>query len=450
MQCSTCHFVYSDDMTACPKCGTPASIAFVDEDLSDFSEGHMTTGYPQQPYAQYPQAIPNMQAPLPQKKSKLPLVLGIVFGSLALIALICVLVFVVIKPFDSANKNHDNVNASNAPTAVSNANAGNVQVSNQSEQTSAGDSTGFDTIEVQDETTKTSGVAITGLGTCKDSDIVVPQSIKQSDGTSLPVLWDAGNGFSGMENTVSITLPEGMQRIDVGFKNSPKLETIVLPSSIREIGPYIFENCPSLKKVTYLGTGEQWDAIRKPKQWDMKSSQFKVEYSNGVGLYGGMLSGLHGDYDAETSGTSSTQSSLSTDEPPVFEEFAWLTPEISDGNIPAGAKQLTQSDEIAGGWKAFLYSLSDRYLLNVDFKTYQDQAIVTFTWRTLYDEASNTYIPDDAPATLFMGTFENGQVNAVGIGQVTIEHFWEKDGHQYATGRVVSDDGTLRAIMLYR
>jgi len=61
-------------------------------------------------------------------------------------------------------------------------------------------------------------------------------------------------GFS-RSNIKNITIPEGVTRIDYkAFYWSQALETVVFPSTLKEIGPDAFEGCSNLVSITVPGT----------------------------------------------------------------------------------------------------------------------------------------------------------------------------------------------------
>lgn len=87
---------------------------------------------------------------------------------------------------------------------------------------------------------------LTGIGSCKDTDIVVPD-IK--DGK--PVTKVADNAFEGNRNIKTLTLPEGVVSVGNGsFKECSSLYRVYLPESLNTIGKYAFDSCTDLMSVT--------------------------------------------------------------------------------------------------------------------------------------------------------------------------------------------------------
>ncbi|MCR5353781.1 MAG: leucine-rich repeat domain-containing protein [Clostridiales bacterium] len=146
-------------------------------------------------------------------------------------------------------------------------------------------SKGFDFDAVYDEITGKTGYCIIGTGSCEDEDVIVPQGRTNYLGETQPYLWDDNNGFRGMQNAKSITLPEGFLEINSGFGYSPLLEKVVIPSTVRKIGyngdSRIFEYCPQFKEIVYNGTVEQWNAIEKEENWKTGTEGFTVHCTDG-------------------------------------------------------------------------------------------------------------------------------------------------------------------------
>ncbi len=146
-------------------------------------------------------------------------------------------------------------------------------------------SKGFDFDAIYDEITDQTGYSITGIGSCEDEEVIVPQGRMNYFGETLPYLWDDANGFRGMQKAKSVTLPEGFLEIRSGFGYSPLLEKVTIPSTVRKIGyngdSRIFEYCPEFKEITYNGSMEQWNAIEKTNDWKTGTEGFTVHCTDG-------------------------------------------------------------------------------------------------------------------------------------------------------------------------
>lgn len=143
--------------------------------------------------------------------------------------------------------------------------------------------------------------------------------------------------------------------------------------------------------------------------------------------------------------------SFSTDERPELIEFTWLTSSVAKGIVPEGATRLTGFEDVEGGWKGYLYSGDSEWLLNTRVDSVQDGSAVTIDWYYLrIGGVSGEVREDDTPDSLFNGSWVDGRLDATGSGHVTIVAFWEKDGHQYATGSFIWPSGETGTIALVR
>ena len=76
------------------------------------------------------------------------------------------------------------------------------------------------------------------------------------------------------ENTVTAVLSNG-------FSGMTALEKVTLPATITEICESAFYQCASLTDITFLGTVEQWKAIKKASDWNKESGDYTVHCSDG-------------------------------------------------------------------------------------------------------------------------------------------------------------------------
>lgn len=85
----------------------------------------------------------------------------------------------------------------------------------------------------------------TGIGTCKDTDIVIA-----SNYCGYPVL-ELQNSIGADNNTVrSVTLPDSVTSIPYAFfRRCMALEQVIIPDSVKAIDSYAFSDCISLKEI---------------------------------------------------------------------------------------------------------------------------------------------------------------------------------------------------------
>ncbi len=91
---------------------------------------------------------------------------------------------------------------------------------------------------------------VTGIGTCKDTDIVIPAEYK-----GLPVTSIGDGAFYRCISLTSIEIPSGVTGIGNGaFQGCSSLASIEIPSSVTSIGSSAFEGCSSLTNIEIPST----------------------------------------------------------------------------------------------------------------------------------------------------------------------------------------------------
>ena len=104
---------------------------------------------------------------------------------------------------------------------------------------------------------------ITKTGTLQDytgpdHDVVIPDGVtKIEQGT-----------FADCENLRMVAIPDSVTTIGkASFLKCWSLKSLILPPDLTEIGSRAFKDCSSLTDIYYMGSKEQWAAIRKGEAW---------------------------------------------------------------------------------------------------------------------------------------------------------------------------------------
>jgi hypothetical protein len=148
---------------------------------------------------------------------------------------------------------------------------------------------------------------LSGIGACKDTDIMV-----QAEKDGMPVTSVGEMAFRGNENITSIVLPESLRVIgsssfaycknleavvfkgnltsigNSAFRYCTELEEITLPASVNIIAESAFSHCTSLTKIHFGGTMAEWNNIRFGAYWNVYMPEYTVYCTDGeifVDLY---------------------------------------------------------------------------------------------------------------------------------------------------------------------
>lgn len=118
---------------------------------------------------------------------------------------------------------------------------------------------------------------VSGIGVCKDTDIIIPTTVN-----GLPVTGISASAFAHCENLTSIYIPDNVTRIeDVAFNRCTSLVSVHMPDSLSYIGNYAFYQCDSLTNITYAGTIKQWKAFQREVDWNPDGRTTEVICSDG-------------------------------------------------------------------------------------------------------------------------------------------------------------------------
>ena len=88
---------------------------------------------------------------------------------------------------------------------------------------------------------------VTGIGSCKDSMIVIP---KEYNGK--PVTTIGKDAFRGKAIN-NVVIPGSITSIESGAFSHCDLESVIIPASVIDVGDSVFDFCKKLKNVTFLG-----------------------------------------------------------------------------------------------------------------------------------------------------------------------------------------------------
>ena len=154
-----------------------------------------------------------------------------------------------------------------------------------------------------------SGCKITGIGTCSDTNVYIPRRIKGykvtgieesafencSKITSVTIpdtVTTIGNrAFSYCENLTSVTLSNSVTTIGrYAFANSSNLSSITIGDSVTSISDHVFWDCINLTSIQFEGTVDEWNAIRKDKDWDASSGRYTIYCIDGTITKNGTVS----------------------------------------------------------------------------------------------------------------------------------------------------------------
>ena len=150
----------------------------------------------------------------------------------------------------SVTPNDGYVLSENAPNAFKADESGNVTLTVPQEKEIY--ETAFEIPEVYSEglayTLNSNGVSysVTGIGTCTDTDVVIPAKYE-----GLPVTSIGASAFKNCSSLTSVTIGNSVTSIGIyAFRGCRSLTSITIPDSVTSIGDYAFAYCYSLTSIT--------------------------------------------------------------------------------------------------------------------------------------------------------------------------------------------------------
>ena len=69
------------------------------------------------------------------------------------------------------------------------------------------------------------------------------------------------------------------------FIRCKKLSSIILTSSVKEIGSLVFYNCDSLKEIRFAGTLSEWNSVKRDDHYENNLPVNKVICRDGTGIF---------------------------------------------------------------------------------------------------------------------------------------------------------------------
>ena len=127
---------------------------------------------------------------------------------------------------------------------------------------------------------KTDTYYVAGIGTCTDSDIIIPYTYEGKAVTGI-----GHSAFSGLSTVQSVTVPNSVLFIAArAFYDCTSLTDITLGSGVSQIGENAFDKATSLARVNYGGEIEDWCKIPFNNIHDNPLANKAALYINGAPL----------------------------------------------------------------------------------------------------------------------------------------------------------------------
>ena len=130
---------------------------------------------------------------------------------------------------------------------------------------------------------------VTGIGSCKDTDIVIPATYNGKAVTAI-----SEGAFRGNSVLTSVTIPASVTSIgNFAFRDCNSLTSVVISNSVTSIGNYAFYNCSSLTSIQFTGTTAQWKAITFGSSWNSNTGNYTVTCTDGTISKDGVVTELN-------------------------------------------------------------------------------------------------------------------------------------------------------------
>ncbi len=133
------------------------------------------------------------------------------------------------------------------------------------------DCTSLSSVTIPDNVTKIGEVAFSHCISL--TSVIIPDSVTEI----------GGGAFYDCTSLASVSISEGVEEIDWRvFAGCTSLTSVTIPEGVTEIGKHAFSGCTSLSEIRYGGTDEQWNAVKKDKNWYKNTPAQKVLCSDGI------------------------------------------------------------------------------------------------------------------------------------------------------------------------
>ena len=115
---------------------------------------------------------------------------------------------------------------------------------------------------------------IIGIGTCKDEDLFIPESI---NGYAVAMIADYA--FLNCNSIKSVTIPDTVRTIGANaFESCYYLKTVTLSKNVGSIKSKAFIDCEKLTQIIFKGTEQEWKNINKGSGWDSSTGNYEVVF----------------------------------------------------------------------------------------------------------------------------------------------------------------------------
>ena len=179
---------------------------------------------------------------------------------------------------------------------------------------------------------------LTGIGTCTDTDIVIPTTYN-----GYPVLYIAQSAFRGNQNITSVIIQDGITTIyDYAFYQCPNLNSVSIAGTVLNTGRYAFSNNISLTDVEI-----------KEGVLETGAASFKGDTALTEITLPASLTEVSG-YTFDNCSNLSTITSLATT-PPTVGYAAFSSVNLQHIYVPAESVNVYKS---ASGWSAYATKIS--------------------------------------------------------------------------------------------